>query len=337
MDPLSHAALGRTLVALRHESHAGRAAVATAALGALSPDIDAAFMPFGWDLYLRAHEIGTHTLIGTIVCAVLTAGVVRAVARRESFRALLIAAWLGAASHVLLDLLSSARLRVLWPFVDTQLSIPLVAMADPWLAAILIGAAVALWFARGRRRVAVTAVAIAAAFLAVKAVMGLRAYNQYLVAGGNAAPARAIVEAKWASLTQWHVFDRTRDHLRYWRTSAESRPAELVLTLPIETETPQIAASRSLSTVRHFLRVHDLSFAAVIPQPDGREWILWSDIRYCWDSAARAAPQLDPAITVNGTRLSCALWFGGEFDPHGNLVQQLVKVIGLTQTREPVP
>ena len=56
MDPLSHAAMGRVLVGLPRE--APRASVAAAAvLAALSPDIDAALMPFGWDRYLRAHEI----------------------------------------------------------------------------------------------------------------------------------------------------------------------------------------------------------------------------------------------------------------------------------------
>ena len=40
-----------------------------ASLGALAPDVDALFMPAGWDIYLRAHDIGTHSLVGSVPVA----------------------------------------------------------------------------------------------------------------------------------------------------------------------------------------------------------------------------------------------------------------------------
>ena len=69
-------------------------------------------MPFGWDRYLRVHEVGTHTIVGTLACALLTAAAVYVFARPTRYSVLALSAWIGAASHVLLDLLSSARLRL---------------------------------------------------------------------------------------------------------------------------------------------------------------------------------------------------------------------------------
>jgi membrane-bound metal-dependent hydrolase YbcI (DUF457 family) len=109
-------------------------------------------MPIGWDVYLRVHEIGTHTVIGWLGCALLAAGAVKLFARRSEFALLCLAAWLGAASHVLLDLLSSARARPGWPATDAEVSIPIVAMADPWLLALCSAGPLSLWLTKGDRR-----------------------------------------------------------------------------------------------------------------------------------------------------------------------------------------
>ena len=148
--------------------------MAAAVLGSLSPDIDAALMPFGWDRYLRVHEVGTHTIAGTLACALVAAAVVYFFARPTRYAALALSAWIGAASHVLLDVLSGARLRPAWPFVDTVVSVPLVAMADPWLLALCVAGPVALWVAgRSReRRAGVAVLAAIAVFLARKGGAG---------------------------------------------------------------------------------------------------------------------------------------------------------------------
>ena len=77
-----------------------------------------------------------------------------------------------------------------------------------------------------------------------------------------------------------------------------------------------VAASRSLETVRNFLSVHDLTFAVERAERDGRRAVLWSDIRYCW--------QTTPA-TEN---IDCGLWFGGTFDADGRALMQVVQVGG---------
>ena len=158
MDPLSHAAFGSTLIGAvtsnQLEPARCAACVVAAALGSLAPDLDAALMPFGWDRYLRAHEVGTHTIVGTLACAPVTAAAVRFFSRPGSYWRLTLSAWIGAASHVLLDLVSGARLRPGWPLIDTAVSVPLVAMADPWLLALLrrrTGRASGSGGSRGRR------------------------------------------------------------------------------------------------------------------------------------------------------------------------------------------
>ena len=67
MDPVSHVIFGRTLIALDRRGRFGAGAVAAAALGAIAPDIDVLAICRGWDVYLRVHEIGTHSIVGSVV------------------------------------------------------------------------------------------------------------------------------------------------------------------------------------------------------------------------------------------------------------------------------
>jgi membrane-bound metal-dependent hydrolase YbcI (DUF457 family) len=334
MDPLSHAAFGRTLLALADAGHSRRGLVASVVLGSLSPDVDAVLMPFGWDLYLRVHEIGTHTIGGAIACGLGTAAIVRRFATATSWTALSAAACAGSLGHLVLDLLSSGRLRAFWPIVDRQLSVPLVAMADPWLAALLGAGAVTLWLNRRPQPTAVVAIALVVLFLSAKGLLMREALSAYDAARDLETPAGArIVEAKWGSIREWRVMDRRGDRLRVWRTSAGSRNAELILSWRIADETKTVAASRALPTVRNFHGVHQLGFAVTIPQANNNTWILWSDIRYCWSAGADSSPRLEPIVAQDSQRLACGLWFGGEFDREGQPTRQLVRVFGLTQTR----
>ena len=66
MDPVSHVIFGRTLIALDRRGRFGTGAIAAAALGAVAPDIDASPIWRGWDVYLRVHEIGTHSILGSV-------------------------------------------------------------------------------------------------------------------------------------------------------------------------------------------------------------------------------------------------------------------------------
>jgi membrane-bound metal-dependent hydrolase YbcI (DUF457 family) len=83
MDPVSHVVfawclnLGRSGRPTRPTSPTSlQSGVALAsALGALAPDIDVLLIPAGWDRYLVAHEMATHSVAGAMVCGVAAAGV----------------------------------------------------------------------------------------------------------------------------------------------------------------------------------------------------------------------------------------------------------------------
>lgn len=338
MDPLTHVALGRVLASVPEQRVRG--CVGAAVLGALAPDLDVVLMPFGWDRYLRVHEAWTHSIPGTVVCALLVGLVVGRFRRPAPFRPLFLFAWSGTLSHVALDLLSSARHRVAWPFSDGVVSLPAVAMADPWLLAICAGGSIAVLAARSAtrsKRAAYSTVAVAATFLAVKGALGTSAFAGYRAARdsrGEIVEAR-VIEAAWGRLTTWNVLDRTPQRLRFWRAGA-LQAAEEVFTWPLVPESALVRRSRSLSTVRNFLRSHDLTFAVELSQAEDRTLILWSDIRFC--SQPEMADSREPIVTAaNGHRLTCGLWFGGEFDEHGRPIRELVRIGRLLQERAPAP
>ena len=316
MDPISHVIFGRTLVALDRRGRLGAGAIAAAVLGALAPDIDALAVWKGWDVYLRMHEIGTHSVPGSVAMGTAAGTLVYFLKRSARFASVALTGTAGALSHVAFDVMSGAHIRLAWPLFEHRASLPLVAMADPWLIAICAIGALGLWAFRRRAFVVATVViGTIAAFLSAKGVLMALAVPQWRAATSGDTIANHVVEASWSSLTEWTVADRTPLALRKWRVDAVRAPT-LLLTIPLRADSPVIAASRSLHTVRNFLHVHDLGFALVTPLGE-ETLVLWSDIRYCSSST------------------ECALWFGGVFDRNGGAVRQVVRV-GQWQQSRPV-
>ena len=323
MDPVSHAVLGRMLTtSVTGDPASSRGVAAASILGALSPDVDFLLMPFGWDIYLRAHAIGTHSLVGAAITGLGSAALVRTCVRGSAFSSLIAAALMGAGSHVVADVVSGARLNPGWPLFEGTTSVPLVAMADPWPMAILAAGAVMLWKAPKRKpRVARQVLLALAAFLFFKAALlapAMKAFDQ--VGTGSS---QRVVEARWASLDEWYIFDRTPSAVRQWKVSSRRRQPTLLLSWPLQPESPLIARSRSLDTVRNFLQVHELGFGWERPLDADRRAGLWSDVRYC----RPAEGTLDP--------IACGLWFGGIFGPDGRVITQQVQVGSWVQSRPP--
>ena len=368
MDPISHAVFGYALVTAAQRTAVDSAQVtsgtrgmaAAAVLGALAPDVDALFMPIGWDIYLRVHEIGTHTVLGTSLVALAVAFVVRAddvvrffarPAKRPfaSPTALVIAAWLGALSHLALDVVSGARIKVAWPLIDARTHVPLVAMAEPWVIGLFVIGILSLVLAHGRRRAAAATLLIAvAAFLTVKSLWLLEAVRTLNRA--DSTRVERVIEARWGTLREWNVFqrvDRTLQHLTIQPGQAPMLLASFPtgLTAPNTAESPIVARSRSLDTVRNFLAVHELSFAREAPDEHGDTDVLWSDIRFCREPAAgpdgRVAPAPSPVAASMGDRdrllTACGLWFGGTYDRMGRVLKQWVRVGSWRQTRPVSP
>jgi membrane-bound metal-dependent hydrolase YbcI (DUF457 family) len=321
MDPLTHVVVGRALTAAagRPDRPQSFALGAAAILGALSPDIDSVVAFAGWDRYLRVHQFGTHSLLGTVVMAACTAGVIWLVHRGTGFAALLGAATAGAISHIALDLACGALIAIAWPLSYRRFSVPLVAMADPWLVGICAGGVFALWRVRVPMRTAARLVLVTiSVFLAFKAAMLAMALSR-----ADVIPAVPdALEARWGSLAEWTVYGRSADTVRSVRISSSGAPSGVVMSQAVESASPFVARSHELETVRNFLAAHDFAFPVVEPEGLDRISVLWSDLRYC-----------GPASTPN--LVSCVVWAGGIFDRSGRALTQEVKVGRLIQTRRP--
>jgi membrane-bound metal-dependent hydrolase YbcI (DUF457 family) len=320
MDPLSHVILGRTLIALDRRGRFGPGAAAASALGAIAPDIDAIAIWRGWDVYLRVHEIGTHSIPGSFAVASAAATLIYSLKRECRYGTLMLAAWIGALSHVVFDLVSGATIKVGWPVFQGRARLPLVAMADPWVIAICLAGAGAFWICRHRMaRIAVAVVTAIVVFLALKGTLMAIALPQWAAATSADTILHRTVEASWSSLTRWDVFDRTPRALRRWRVDALADRATLLTSYPVQSDPPIVESSKSLDTVRNFLHTHQLGFAVVTTADNGDTRVLWSDIRYCSDDG-------DIIASGDGPPVACAVWFGGTFNREGHAVTQIVRV-----------
>jgi membrane-bound metal-dependent hydrolase YbcI (DUF457 family) len=363
VDVVSHLAFGRALVALAHRPDpAGargakppsrRALTAAIVIGSIAPDVDAILMPFGWDRYLVSHVRGTHTLPGALIVAAFVASVIRFVAQpllrrpRTPWRLLWLAAIAGCGSHLVLDAVSGGTLHLLWPLSDAHLSFSLVAMADPVLAAPLLLFLIVAWI--WRRLAFHLTVAILIVMIAVLTAKGVsrhaaaQAYRGAVTqptalpnsVGPNSVtpnsvtpnlakpPTRPLIEARWASLSDWYIYDRTVTSVRAWRVNASTGRVEPYIehilsgALTVD-EAALIDASRRLDTVKRALSLFDFTFPDVIQRNDGTVDVLWSDISFCRPGA-------------------CDLRFGGQFDRSGRALEQIVVIGTVRQTRAAVP
>jgi membrane-bound metal-dependent hydrolase YbcI (DUF457 family) len=348
LDPLTHIVIGRAVVAAARDERRNRTIGAAAILGALAPDADSALVFAGWDRYVRAHQFGTHSLLGALAMAALAALVVdragkafrrcaddrRAVAqafrpadgaagRPEGlrYRFLFAAAAAGALSHVALDLLSGARIAIGWPLLDRRVSLPLLAMADPWFVALCIAWLFWLWPVRLHlRRASRALLAAAAIFVCVKAALLGVAIDR---SGVSPHEPRAF-EARWGSLTTWYVFERFADRVRASTIAATGSESAVSFAHPLTAETPLVAASRTLEDVRNFLAVHEFTFAEETSDADGRSSVFWSDLRYCWP--ATRGERWRPAN-------NCGVRVGGLFDTSGQPVAQEIWIGSVLQRR----
>jgi membrane-bound metal-dependent hydrolase YbcI (DUF457 family) len=331
MDPLTHIVVGRAIVAVGDRAdRAPRGVAWSAVLGALAPDVDSIVAFSGWDRYVRIHEFATHSIAGAAAMAALTAAVVGVFVRLRGgsarFATLFAAATAAALSHLILDILCGGRLRPAWPLLDSRVTVPLVAMADPWFVGICVAALLARWPGRlPWRGVSRGVVAAALVLLTAKAAFLARA------ARSSPAPvSMTAIDPHWGSLTAWSIFERTPDALRAWTIDGRGRAPSPVMTHAVGADTRLVGASRSLDTVKNFLSVHEFAFAIERPAGDGAAEELWTDLRYCW------ATRPDDAAAVRaGEATSCAVWAGGLFDAGGRALTQLVQIGELVQRRPP--
>ena len=192
-------------------------------------------------------------------------------------------------------------------------------MADPWLIGICVAGVLALWSGRAHLRTAARLVVITMSlFLAFKAAMFVVAIRRT----DTQLTGPSAIEARWGSLTEWFVFDRTPDAVRAMGINSSGAPTVVVMSEPVGSDSPLVDASRALDTVRNFLAVHEFAFPVVRPEGGERTSVLWSDLRYCAPTAAPGS-------------IACGVWAGGVFDRNSRALTQEVKVGPLVQTRRP--
>jgi membrane-bound metal-dependent hydrolase YbcI (DUF457 family) len=318
VDPLTHVAISRAVIAAGGQGRRDAAFGAAAVLGALAPDADAVLAFAGWDRYVRVHQYGTHSIAGALATAVLTAAAVRVFARRTAFRDLLAAASAGAATHVALDLCAGGRIAVGWPLMAVRLSSPLVAMADPWLLGASLAWMLLVWPSRARFRSGSRAfVTLAAAFIGLKAVLlafALRPVDTPITASS--------LEPRWGSLTRWIVYDRSPTAVRAREIATTGDRPVTLRTERLVPWSSLVERSRAIEDVRNFLDAHEFAFPKQLTGGNGQVAVMWSDLRYC-------APADDPAGLGSG----CAVWVGVVFDHDARAITQEVRIGSVVQRR----
>lgn len=324
MDPLSHVALAHNLVRLRQPPRAASGVIPAAVLGALSPDVDVFLLPGGWDRYMVAHESGTHSVIGALVCAALAAALARAGWRRGRYGAMFAAAVTGAVSHLWFDLFSGATIRLWWPLVETRVSnLGAFAMADPWVALWSVMTAIVIASRRDTRvRSAVIFSAVLAIFVAVKTATRVEAARVFRADVPDAG--EILILPVWGSLTRWEVYGHDGTHVSQWIVDASTRSIDRRMTAPVlgarSADLAIVAASLGWDTVRNFRRTHAFAFARTTTAGAATR-VMWSDLRYC---QADAASGEEPACTVSA---------GGERDTTAMAPRLIVTIGNVVQTR----
>jgi membrane-bound metal-dependent hydrolase YbcI (DUF457 family) len=331
MDPVSHLAFGRIAIALDQDRRLGPSAVGACLAGSLAPDVDAVFMPRGWDIYLLHHQGGTHSLIGSVASAALAAGLVKTFSRRARFASVLLAAWAGAVGHVLLDLISGADIRLWWPF-GRRTALPLFAMADPWLGGVLLLGLLFIFARPGRARQTASLVLVGLVMLgAAKAGMYGRARQ---LANRNDRPIASRADVEWGSLTRWDVYQAYADAVDARRVDIRTGLVVPLMHVPRNLDHQLVERSLQFDTVRNFIERHDITFAVIPAGTDSSAQVLWSDLRYCGESTAGSLPW-SPTAPARGLHMSCALWFGGDFEPVSGAPHTAIVYVGRIVQRRP--
>ena len=199
------------------------------------------------------------------------------------------------ASHVLLDLLSSARIRAFWPVADRQVSLPLVAMADPgwpacWPRAI----------PRSGSRRTTMARLTAAGLVAACSSRSRASSSEPYPAGGSKRGFRGRARSRGRRTVGVAdgVVGLRPD--RGYAAALAALAGRSVRALHHPARAGHASRSR-LPRARYGAQleaVHRLGFASEQDEPDGRRGVFWSDIRFC------GRPRPDDEV-------ACGLWFGG--------------------------
>jgi membrane-bound metal-dependent hydrolase YbcI (DUF457 family) len=318
VDPVSHLLFGRTVALTIHRRPALTGVTAALVLGSILPDADAALMPGGFDLYLRAHASGTHSLLGTVVEALALALVLRRLMTGSRVLPLFAASWVGVVGHVFWDLADGSDISLFTPFSDATLGWHLVAMGEPIVLVILAAAVFLAWRWPPRaQRCAAAALVLLSVLLAVKKTTQEWARARYAESVVSEARGAIAIAPSLGRLFAWTIYDRDGDRVRAWSVDGRSGAVTLAFEYRDATNAAAVMQSRELPVVRAFLGLSKVPFVRM--ERDGpRRLVLWSDVRSC-------------------SSRGCDVSFGGAFDENAAPLYQLIRIGGFNQRRSMPP
>lgn len=307
MDNLTHTLFALTLA----NAGVGRrdpGVTPTLLLSSNAPDIDivTAFTS-GAVQYLAEHRGPSHGPIGVLALATLTAAFVRICQGREraahtSLTRLVAVALVGTLCHVLMDLPTAYRTRLLDPFNKAWYGFDWLPIIDVYLLVVL-GAGLLAAQVRPRRRAPVAAVVLVLTI----ANYGLRAtLNAAALREERAASPRAakLVDAAaiptFFSPFRWRIVRRYPTGYELSEVDLLKRAAGLRETqadgpvwVPAEESHWTVRASQS-ATARVFLDFSRFPAARTLSHPDGSVTVRWSDLRFFGNNFFVATVRLSP-------------------------------------------
>ncbi len=316
MEPISHLLFGYSLCCLDSGRRSERGAAAAYLLASVLPDVDAALVPFGMDVYLLAHETGTHSLVGTPIEAAILAGGLAITLRGARFVPLFLVSWAAVSGHLFLDFVDGGGLQLFAPLYKIRYGLHLVSMWDPLVLVPLILAFLMTKIQSFRRRSWARAVMIVLALVfAVKVVSQKAADSVFArdVQARNPAVELCRREEVRGSLFRWRYFDKAGDRMRVWGVDSWKEDVRLEFERLVPGDDETILASRRFSVVRNLLQMSDLTVAWL--EVEGDLLVAhWSDMRFC-------APA------------GCAMSFGVVFDRERAPLWQFIDMGTFRQTR----
>jgi membrane-bound metal-dependent hydrolase YbcI (DUF457 family) len=318
VDPVSHLLFGRTVALTIRRRPALTGITPALVLGSILPDVDAALTPRGFDFYLRAHASGTHSLVGTVVEALVLSLVLRMLISGSRVLPLLAASWVGILGHIFWDLADGSDINLFAPFLDATLGWHLVAMGEPMVLVILTAVALLAWrWPTGAQKFAAVALVLLSVLLVAKETTQEWARTRYAESVANEALGVVAITPRLGHLATWTIYDRVGDQVRAWNVDGWSGSVTLAFAYRDAADAPAVILSRQLPVVRAFLGLSKIPFVRM--ERDGsRRLVLWSDVRTC-------------------SSRGCDVSFGGAFDGNMALVYQLIRIGGFNQRRSVPP
>lgn len=299
MEPVTHLLVGLTVA----RAGAGRmapSATAAIALGSLLPDIDAVYTYGGVPTVFQFHQGWTHSLVGAAALGAVLALPFWHHARQRKrhsrlFLSLLLAAWIGLASHLLLDWTTAAGVRLFYFFGKSWYALDWFANVDPWvLGVLLLGLLVPGLFrliseeigarsdVRGIRRGAWTGLGLLLILCLLRAPLHARALahlEAQMYRGHTALSVGAFPTPANPFLWRGVVETDSSYELLEVRLAGPTRGTNLKFTYYKPSPSPAIAAARTSRLARTFLDWARFPLAAVEPIPNGHRVTL-RDLRF---------------------------------------------------------